>query len=646
MELSKVIDTTNMYIALYNKEDDTLSLPYFADEKDRFVSFPARKTMTHFLMLHDRPMLLHNAEIKELADKGEIELTGSLPQIWLGVPLKANNETLGAIVLQNYHDENAFNPDSLELVSMISATVSISINQKKADDALRESEFALRQIIDNVPLMIFTKDSEQRLVLVNHAFANAYGKQVFEIEGQKQALFHTSQKEMDQFKKDDIAVIQQGKPIYDKEEIFTDHEGKKHVLLTSRIPLPTGGKKDIVMLGVSMDISERKRAEIELKNAKEKAEGSDRLKTAFLANMSHEIRTPMNAIIGFSELLNDTDLTAEGRQEYIRLINDNSRELLNLLEDIIDVAKIEANQIKVIQSTCKVNTILDELQKTHIEFLSRHSFKNIKISVKKAKSNPDFAIISDPLRFKQIMNNLIGNAIKFTEEGEVEFGYTIENEKEIVFYVKDTGIGLAPDKLSLIFERFRQAEESSTKEYGGTGLGLTISRRLAEMLDGKMWVELELHKGSSFYFSLPYKIATGSSPSQPVPETHNKQDWAEKTIIVAEDENSNFELLKACLYNTKVKLIRAENGKIAVDLLKEHKKVDLILMDMRMPVMNGYDATRIIKADYPDLPIISLTAYAMTEDKQKVMEAGCNDYISKPFNQADLMQMISKYLYA
>jgi CheY-like chemotaxis protein len=241
------------------------------------------------------------------------------------------------------------------------------------------------------------------------------------------------------------------------------------------------------------------------------------------------------------------------------------------------------------------------------------------------------------------MNNLIGNAIKFTEKGIVEFGYEIQ--KEVVqFFISDTGIGLPNEKLNVIFERFRQAEESTTKEYGGTGLGLTISSKLIELLGGKIWVESVLHSGSTFYFTLPLHLAKGYDSMKPFHELSEKHDWTGKNILVAEDENSNFELVRATLLRTKANIIRAKNGKEAVDYCLRNEGVDLVLMDIRMPEMNGYEATEVIKAKQPELPVVSLTAYAMADDREKSIMAGCNDYISKPIKPNELIEKISVYL--
>jgi len=243
------------------------------------------------------------------------------------------------------------------------------------------------------------------------------------------------------------------------------------------------------------------------------------------------------------------------------------------------------------------------------------------------------------------MNNLIDNAIKFTDKGFIEFGYNIIDENAIQFYVKDSGIGLPPDKLSIIFERFRQAEESSTKEYGGTGLGLTISRRLVELLGGSIWVESVIKEGSTFYFTLPFKIANGSLKRNPFYNSISKHNFEGKVILVAEDETSNFELVKATLSKTNAKILWVKNGTEAIDECKNNKNIDLVLMDIRMPIMNGYEATKRIKKFRPDIPIVSLTAYAMADDMEKSLEAGCDDYISKPIKPQGLIDKISLYLH-
>ena len=645
LELNEVIDTTNMYIALYDKNTREISLPYFVDERDRFKRIPAGKSLTYYLIRKNVPLLLREQDILALAKKDEIELLGSMAKVWLGIPLIVKEDTIGAIVIQNYRDENAFNERDLELLNFVSIQISISINQKKADDALRESEFTLRQIIDNVPVMIFAKDKDLRLLLANKAFASAYGKRVDEVEGHLQSDLHKSIAESDKYIDDDLEVIQSGRLKSIQEEYFTNYHGETRILQTVKIPMRSGYDQGIAVLSVSIDITERIAFESELTQAKNKAEEVDRLKTAFLANMSHEIRTPMNAIIGFSELLNDPDLTSQNRAEFVKLIGENSRVLLSLIEDIIDVAKIEAGQIRIVQGVCEVNVVLKELENKAIELLSKQSHKQLKVKLNCEVDDPGFAITTDPLRFKQVMKNLVGNAIKFTEKGYVEIGYNIEAEQgKIIFYVKDTGIGLKDDKLSLIFERFRQAEESSTKEYGGTGLGLTISRRLVEIMGGSMWVESVLHEGSTFYFSLPYQSTNVSEPTKPLFKQYDTHDWSNMSILVAEDEASNFELISATLNKTKANIVRAYNGLEAVEIIQAGKPVDLILMDIRMPVMNGHEATRRIRLIYPDLPIISLTAYAMSDDIQRSIDAGCNAHISKPFKPSELLNKLDVFV--
>lgn len=644
LELSNVIDTSNLFIALYDKETNEITLPYFVDQKDRFVRFPAKKSLTSYLIRQNKPMLLRQKDYKRLQAENEIEIIGTPAKVWLGVPLNINDETIGAIVLQNYLKEDAFDEKDLELLRFISNQISISISQKQADDIVRESEYRLRQIIDTVPHMIYLKDRFGRFVLANKATADAYGLRVDEIEGYKQTDIHKNEEELNLYIEDDNFVLNSGEINVRPEEKFTDFEGQVRYMQTIKIPLRTEIDNGEALLGVAIDITNHRNAEIELKLAKDKAEESDRLKTAFLANMSHEIRTPMNAIIGFSELLNDEDLTAENREEFVRLINNNSKVLLNILEAVIDVAKIEAEQIRIIEAPCQVNQVIDELADFYINEAKRNTQKKIEIKKFKAVEDSQFTILTDPLRFKQILSNLMSNAIKFTEQGVISIGYELTHNNLLQFYVKDSGIGLSPDKLKLIFERFRQAEESSTKEYGGTGLGLTISRKLVELLGGRIWVESELNIGSTFLFTLPLKMIKGSPKTKPFSNLSDKHNWSGKIILVAEDEKSNFELVKAILLKTNISINWVKNGKEAVDFCLQNDQIDLVLMDIRMPEMNGYEATKKIKAVKPHLPIISLTAYALTEDKIQSETSGCDDHISKPIKPTELVDKMSQYL--
>ncbi|MFC1733899.1 ATP-binding protein, partial [candidate division KSB1 bacterium] len=389
----------------------------------------------------------------------------------------------------------------------------------------------------------------------------------------------------------------------------------------------------------------RERTE-DLERAKEKAEESDRLKTAFLANMSHEIRTPMNAIIGFSGLLADPNLSQEDKKEFINHINNNSNNLLNLIDDIIDISKIEAGQINISITDCPINQILAELFTTYQEDINRKGRADaLELRFKPGNDDPQFNILSDPYRFRQVFSNLIGNAIKFTDKGYIELGYEINEEKKFIsFYVKDTGIGISADKLELVFDRFRQIEDSNTRKYGGTGLGLTISKNLVKLLGGDMWAESELGKGTVFKFTLPFKPVEGAliEDLDSINE-REEYDWTGKVILVAEDIDINYLFIEKALQKTNVSMMWAQDGQQAVDICSKNK-IDLVLMDIRMPLMDGYEATRQIKKIRNDLPVIAQTAHALSEEKVRSLQAGCDDYIAKPIKLKSLYTIISKYL--
>jgi PAS domain S-box-containing protein len=387
----------------------------------------------------------------------------------------------------------------------------------------------------------------------------------------------------------------------------------------------------------------------ELKAAKEKAEESDRLKSMFLSNMSHDIRTPMNAIVGFSEMLQDPDLTREERNRFLDIIINSGDALLRLINDIIDISKIEAGQLKIIKSDFSLNEMLSDLYLSFSEEMSRNKIADIKLILNKQYPEKDFVLHSDIVRFIQMFSNLLGNALKFTDSGIIEFGYTIPDPKVFRFFVRDTGIGIPPDKTDLIFERFGQIEETQERNKGGTGLGLTISKSLAELLGGAMWVESEVGIGTTFFFTLP--LASGMSahnlPSESTQDWINSTlDWSDKVILVAEDVDSNYFLIQTILSKTRVNLIWAKNGQEAHEMCRNNFDIDLVLMDIQMPIMSGYDATREIKKIRPSLPIIAQTAYAMSGEKEKTMEAGCDDYIPKPLKKRELISKIYRFLQA
>lgn len=384
---------------------------------------------------------------------------------------------------------------------------------------------------------------------------------------------------------------------------------------------------------------------IEMKELKEKAEESNRLKSSFLANMSHEIRSPMNSILGFSELLMSKDFSLERRNKYLKLIANSGRSLLHLIDDIIHMAKIEAGVVEMEEINFDLNKLFLELQEIFEAEIAIQEKREIHLITDLEQSSSTLFIHSDPERIKQIIINLLTNAIKFTHKGKITFGYKIKNENLEIF-VKDSGIGIPEDKIEQIFERFGQVGDKRQKQVTGTGLGLTISKYLVELMGGKIWVVSETDIGSTFYFTLPYKksdkesISVSKSQKSPSPENSNRYT----VILIADDEEPNFVLLELLLESPNRKLIYAKNGLIAINIVKENPNIDLILMDIKMPEMNGITATREIKKLFPEIPVIAQTAFAMDDDEKELLKKGFDDYIKKPINSSVLTEKVENWL--
>ncbi len=418
-------------------------------------------------------------------------------------------------------------------------------------------------------------------------------------------------------------------------------EKRREDLISAKKELAHKAELIIVNKELNLQIDVRKLAEETLIIAKEKAEESDRLKSAFLANMSHEIRTPMNGILGFAQLLREPDLTGEEQQKFLGIIEKSGTRMLNIITAIVNISKIESGQMELSISETNVN---EQIDLVYNFFKPAVEEEGTQLITKTALPLKEAIIKTDREKIYSILTNLVGNATKFTHTGSIEFGYE-KKGKYLEFFVKDKGDGIADEKKEIIFERFRQGSESMTRNYEGVGLGLSISKAYVEMLGGKIWVESELGKGSTFYFTIPYNVETEPRIIKKESVSTGDKDGLIKNlkILTAEDDESSELFLSTALNMYYKEMYHARTGIEAVEICRKNPDIDLVLMDMRMPDMNGNEATRQIREFNKDVVIIAQTAYGLSGDRQKAIEAGCNDYISKPIDVNLLKALIKKY---
>lgn len=390
---------------------------------------------------------------------------------------------------------------------------------------------------------------------------------------------------------------------------------------------------------LEIELDEQRQFEDALNDALEKAKEANFLKDSFLSNLSFGMRTPMNAIIGYSELINDPASSLEQKENYIDTIRNSCKLLVNIINDVLDMSDIEAGQIKVNQDKFSINKLLDDIFSFFNSEKNITNKEHIKLYLTKDLKAEESIISSDSTKIQQILTQLISNSFKFTEKGSIEFGYTIKDNRLIQFYVKDTGQGLTKDEQEMIFEKYVLVEKPGSRVTRDSGLGLAIAKGYVELMGGKIWVESIENKGTTFYFTIPYNKITPTKEKKENQITGDN-NWEDKTILVVEDDTSSSRFLQAILKKTGARLVFTDDGEKAVDLCKNDKNIDLVLMDVQLPTLSGYEATRKIKEFRPDMDIIAQTANAFADERAKALEAGCTEYVTKPINKDKLFQVM------
>ncbi len=504
--------------------------------------------------------------------------------------------------------------------------------QQELERQLKETQNQLSTVVSNAPIILFSIDAKGEFSLFQ-------GRGLINIDIEKEKIPGRSLSELPDFpiNFDDYRKAMNG------EEHTAVVEWKQLFFEIYYSPIRDENKNIIGVIGIASDITGHKQAEEELKKAKLIAEETAKIKEQFLANMSHEIRTPMNGIIGLTRILLNTPLSQE-QFKYMQSIMTSSNNLLEIINDILDFSKIEAGKMKIESVPMNIASLANQ---TIELFQPKADEKSLALILDIENHIPE-SVSGDPTRLTQILNNLVSNAIKFTEKGEVRISLKVSSidkkNIKVCFEIKDTGIGIAEKNLPTIFDSFTQASSDTTRKFGGTGLGLTIVKKLIELQNGKITIKSKPGTGTTFAFCLPFSI-TENGEGMEIPEPAENQNISNLRVLVAEDNKVNQMIVRKVLSDWNVSTTFADNGVKALDILR-NSDFDLILMDIQMPEMDGYTTVAKIRAEFPEpkcsLPIIAMTAHAISTEKQKCLDAKMNDYISKPFEPEELKKKIAE----
>lgn len=518
--------------------------------------------------------------------------------------------------------------------------------RKKAEKQIQEREEQYRDLVEKADIAVLKDDVNGRFTYFNEKFTKLFGYTAKEIKKHSiQSLVHP----------DDVERVMEihnshikGIPGSYRYEFKGLRKDGASIELEVDSALLIENNKIVGTQSYIWDISVRKIAEKKLLAALEKANESDRLKSAFLANISHEIRTPMNGILGFSSLLREPDLSGEKQNKYVDIIEKSGARMLNIINNLVDISKIEAGLMKVMLTSININNEVDEL---FTFFKPEVEKKNMNLLLKKALPDSKAILETDKQKLNSILINLLKNAIKYTDAGSIEFGYTLDSgalvteftgSNELVFYIKDTGIGIPENRKTAVFDRFVQADIEDRDAREGSGLGLSISKAYVELLGGKIWLNSVPNKGSEFYFTIPYNLNPNLEPEKSFSTVDKDPETLlnKLNILIVEDEEFADTFLTELVRGISNKILHAKTGKEAVEITKYNPDIDLILMDIKMQDMNGLEATKKIREFNKEVAIIAQTAYALSGDKEIALKAGCDDYISKPIDPALLYSKI------
>ncbi len=596
-----------------------------------FCDFLAKQGSHDILNIPD---FKKSAIIHSSADLFEPEIIS-----YLSVPVKIGNETMGVLAIADTR-VRSFSQTEISLLRNLARFIALEESRRFAINERLELSTKYKAIFNSLSAgIVLLHDNE--IVEVNQAFCKMLGYQKDEIIGKSPDFFSPK------FQQDGNLSTKKSR-LYNnasqkKPQYFSwTYKKKNGRLIYTEISLTHMNMlHDANTLALVYDVSKKQKHEKELMMAREKAENADRMKSVFLSNMSHEIRTPLNSIIGFSDLLLDEDASHDEREMYSSMISTAGRSLLQLIEDIIDISKIEAGQLRINNTEFEVNHVLEELWLTFEKEKVKRGKENLEIKLTRIHKDTSLNLFSDELRFRQIFINLLTNAIKFTDEGSIEFGYRAVSPHKIQFFVKDTGSGINAKDTTLIFERFGQSNQDYVKNKEGKGLGLAITNSLVKLLGGNIWVDSEIDMGSTFYFTIP--IESGLSAQLDLKNIFDSS-LEGKTILIADNIEENFHFIRGAMQSTRALFIWAKGGIEAVKACSENPDINLVLMDILMPDLDGMSATKLIKKMNPSMPVIAQTAFNNKLERKHIMSAGFDDYLTKPVNFKELYQIFTKFL--